>query len=261
MSPEMLKKLGLDEGSSPEAMAEAFAKYMGAAEEKMAKLEAEKAEEEKAKMAKLADDEEKAKMEADKKDDEDEKGKEAKMATMEAALSATRAQLEKLQKREDEREAAAKAERERRFEQLADQAVAGGYPKDKREKLISFARTDYEGARAAVEHLLPKSGAPAHLFDRMTHQGGPIGGDTDPRSLAGPPKPRRVVTMGRTFIEDDAAYAEEIKRVAESEDPATKAKVDKLIPESRRTQKFERLLAAERVVRAERPDLAESAEQ
>lgn len=194
--------------------------------------------------------EEKAKMEDES---------EAKMATMEASLRATQAKLEKLEKAEADRAKLIEREREIAFERLADQAVAGGYPKEARGALIKFARTDLDGARASVAHLLPK-GAPEHLFDRVSRQGGPINGDTSSRVIAGPAKPRSVMAMGRRFIEDDGNFADEIKRVAESADPTVKAKVDKYLSESRREVKFDRLLAAERIVRAERPDLAEEGE-
>jgi hypothetical protein len=68
--------------------------------------------------------------------------------------------------------------------------------------------------------------------------------------------------MGRRFVETDAAFAEEIQKVANSKEPSVMAKVDKLIPsEKKRPILFERLMAAERVVRAERSDLAEAAER
>lgn len=188
-------------------------------------------------------------------------GDENKMAVMQASLEATRAQLAKLQAKEDEREKAAARESERRFESLADQAVAGGYPKEARAALIKFARTDYSGAHASVAHLLPKTGAPAHLFDRLSRSGAPIDGETSARSEFGAIPAKKVVKNGfGRWVEVDSALADEIKRVAESTDPSTRAKVDKYIHQSRREVMFDRLQAAGKIVSAERPDLVAAAE-
>ncbi len=267
MSPEMYAKLGLADDASPEEQFAALAKFFGDANEAqakmakmegdaaMAKLESDKDEEdEKAKMAKL-EAEEKAKM-SKLESDKDEKG-EAKMAAMQATLEATRRELAVLQSERADREKVAKAADERRFEALADAAIAGGYPKDKRDKLVSFARTDFEGARSVVEHLLPKTNAPAHLFERLSRNGGPSAGGagSDARNERGPAKPRKIVAMGRTFIEDDGDFADEVRKLAESKEPVLMDKVDKLLSKPQRSEHFYRLLAAERVVRAERPDL------
>jgi hypothetical protein len=143
---------------------------------------------------------------------------------------------------------------------LADQAVAGGYDKEQRGNLIKFARVDYDAARATVAHLLPKAGAPSHLFDRLTSMGAPAGHGKSTREEAGSLEPRKVRSMGVTFVEDDSHFADEIKRVAESKDPIVMEKVNKYLPEFQRTEPFYRLMAAEKIVRAERPELAKSAE-
>lgn len=192
---------------------------------------------------------------------ESEKDKDAKLSTMEGIVKAQGEQIASLLKSENERKAAAAKENESKFSALADLAEKGGYPKDKRESLIKFARTDFDGARAAVEHLLPKD-APAHLFDRLTRHGEPAspGAPTSARNVPGPSKPKKIHAMGNTFVEDDAEFAAEITRIAKAEDKDTKAKVDALLPEGHRPVMFQRLLAAERIVRKERPDLAEAAE-
>lgn len=182
------------------------------------------------------------------------------MAVMQASLAATAAKLAKLEAAEAAREKAAKKEREQLFSQLADQAIAGGYPKEERAALIEFARTNYASARAAVSHFLPKSGAPGHLFDRVSRQGAPIDGPTSAREEGTAPKRRVVKNAFARWVEVDSGLADEIKRVAESTDPVTKAKVDKLLHSSRHSVMFDRLQAAGKIVRAERPDLAEAAE-
>lgn len=240
-----------DEGEEPphsmlRKMSAKFRKLskMGEEPKEEAKMESEKKEkeEEEKKMAKL---------EADKKEEEK---SEAKMATMQASLEATQAKLAKLQKAEDEREAAAQKVKQATFENLADEAIKGGYSKEQRDNLIKFASVDYKAAHAAVSHLLPKS-TPANLFERATSMGAPIGGETSPRSFGAAPGPRVIESVMGKFIEEDGAYAEEIKRVAESKDPVLMAKVDQLLSEKKRPVLFERLMAAGKIVAAERPDL------
>lgn len=246
LSGEMLAKLGLGEDASPEECFAALQKHFEAAEAE--------------KQAKMAEDAEMAKLEADKADDKKDDKDDAKMAAMQATLEATRKQLAKLEAREAEREQAAERERQARFEALADQAIAGGYPKEKRSALVSFARVDYEGARSTVEHFLPKTGAPAHLFDRMSENGAPVGKGRDGREISSAPKARQTMSLGARFVEKDAGFADKIREYAFSSDPTTVAKLDKLIPEKRRAEKHTRLLAAEKVVRAEYPDLAAAAD-
>ncbi len=260
MNPEMMAKLGLSEGSTPEEKEAAFGSYFAQSEAEkakfaadaeaateMAKFEADKADEDKPK------DEEKTEMAQDD-------NKASEMAVMAASIQAMGARLAKYEQAESDREKAAQKEREQRFSQLADQAEAGGYPKEARGALIEFARSNFDAAYKLAQPFLPKSGAPAQLFDRVTRQGGPIGGDTNVREMAGPVKARSVKTPFGNFKEVDGTYAEEIKKTAESKDPALMAKVDKYLSAAERPQMFSRLLAAEKIVRAERPDLADSDE-
>lgn len=183
---------------------------------------------------------------------------EAKDAAADAKMAAMEARLAKFERVEAERAAVAAKEQERKFEQLADAAIDGGYPKDKRGALIKFARTDFDGARSLVEPFT--KGAPAHIFDRLSAQGGPAGSKAA-REFSAPEKPRVHKTPFGRFVEDDGKYAETVKALAESKEPSQMAKVDKLLPEPQRPIMFNRLLAAQKIVRAEQPELAESAEQ
>lgn len=253
MAAEMDGEEGFEgEAAEMSKMAQKFRRF--------AKFDADgdKDDDEKAKMAKLADDEEKAKM-ADEKDKAD---GEAKMAVMSATLRAQGAELARLKAAEQAREAAAAAEREQRFEAFADRAIAAGYPKEDRAALLKFARTDFAGAQKVVASLLPSTGAPAHLFSRLSGQGAPLGQEKGAREFAGPAKPREVKTPFGRFVETDGAYADAVKKLAESKDPNLMAKVDKYITGGApaQAQMFNRLLAAEKIVRAEQPELAESAE-
>lgn len=211
-------------------------------------------EDEKAEMAKMEEEKKMAKLEA-------EKDAEAKMSVMSATIKAQSAQLTRLQKAEDERQKAAEQDREHRFSQLADRAIAGGYPKENRDALIKFARVDFNGAQATVASFTKS--APSHIFDRASQAGAPIGQGRSQRHDAPATQARKVKTAFGTFMEMDGGYAEEIKKLAESKEPHLMAKVDKLIVGGTKAQAimFNRLLAAEKVVRAEQPELAESAEQ
>ena len=207
--------------------------------------------------------------EEDDEEGEEEKAKmQAKMQAMEATLSATREQLTRLQKLEDERASAIKAERDREIEDLADLACSGpgngqpGYPKEARTELVKFARHDLAGARKLVTPFLPKGGAPAQLFDRMSRGGAPLGRERDGRNDVGAaPMVKRVVSMGRTFIEYDHGAGMKIREIADSKDEVVRAKVDAhLTIEAQRPIKFFRLLAAEKVARADHPELFELGE-
>lgn len=183
------------------------------------------------------------------------------MAVMQATLAAQTAKLAKLEAAEAARAKAIEMENDKRVTDLADLAIAGGYDKAQRQHLIAFARSNYDAAFAAVSALLPKGTRPAHLFERVSRHGGPINSpDASTRDEAGPAKPKVKHAMGRRFVEVDAEYAAEIERVADSKDPVTMAKVDKLLSPAKRAIKFDRLIAAEKIVKAERPDLAYSAE-
>jgi hypothetical protein len=200
-----------------------------------------------------SDDKEAQKMAADE-------GKDAKMAAMSATIETLSSRLAKFERSEQERAAAEEKVREAKFSQLADEAVNGGYPKTKRDALIKFARTDFDGARSLVESFLPKA-APGHLFDRYTGAGGaPAGQGRASREDSAPAKPRIVKSPLGNFVETDGAFAQKAREFAASEEPAVKAKIDALLPAEHRPMMFHRLLAAQKVVTAEHPDLAESAE-
>ncbi len=176
-----------------------------------------------------------------------------------AALKTAQDEIGKLKAAEGERAKVAERERQAKFDRLADLAIAGGYPEGKRGALVKFASVDFEAARSTVEHHLPKS-APEALFERMTVNGAPIGKGRESREESGIAPPRSVSAMGRNFVEVDGAFADKIKQFAESKDPILMDKIDRLLTPAERPQMYRRLLAAEKVVRAEYPALAASAD-
>jgi Asp-tRNA(Asn)/Glu-tRNA(Gln) amidotransferase C subunit len=202
----------------------------------------------------------------DKDDDKPAKmedaGAKAQMAAMQATIASLGKRVATFEHAEADRAKAAERDREKKFEQLADAAVKGGYPEENRADLILFARTNYDAAARTVAAFLPKSGGPAHLFDRVSGQGAPLGAPAGhgAREFSAPAKPRETKTPFGKFVEMDGAFADKVNEIAESKDPSVMAKVDKLLPAPHRPVMFHRLLAAERVVRAEHPDLAAQAE-
>ena len=245
----------MEEGEDAEPPHQIMRK-MAAHARKMAKLE-EPADEGEKKEPEMAKHDEAPEAKMDKDEDKD-----AKMEAMQATITGLSTRLAKFEKNEAEREKAAKLDREKTFSKLADDAVAGGYPKEKRAALVAFARSDFEAARSTVEHFLPKTGAPAQLFERMTAQGAPIDGKTSARAGVdvGPKAPRKVKAMGINFVEEDGELADEIEKVADSKDPVLMERVNNLLLPTQRGEKAYRLMAAEKIVRADRPDLAEQAE-
>lgn len=111
----------------------------------------------------------------------------AQMSALSAANGAMAAKLAALEADKAARDAAAKAEQEKKFSALADEAVKGGYPAEAREALITMARTDFAAAEKVAQ---PFIGAPAHLFGR-TQTGGP-----GPATIPGVKRSGNVVRYG-----------------------------------------------------------------
>lgn len=148
----------------------------------------------------------------------------------------------------EDREQRAAAERKARAAQLMEQ-LPKSYPGD-RESLRRLAERDPdEAAKLAAPFM-----APGHLFDRFTANGSPIGKMSREEASMTPSKTYRT-PFGQFVVEDDA-FAAEIERVAFSQDPVMMSRVDALVRPHERQQKAARLIAAEKLVRRERPELA-----
>ncbi len=246
MDEEMSKRFGFEPDDDDKKKEEKMSKFWADHDAKMAKMAAAESAAGAAVMA---------------GDDKADEKMSAKMSVLEASNKALMSRLDAVDARETARKAAEDALKNAEIEQFADAAVAGGYPKDARESLVKFARADLTAARLlAAPHV---KNAPAHLFGRLSQSGGPIGApieDGAPRGKEGP----RPVKMDRTplgtVIHDEEEFADEIKRVAFSKDPAEIAKVDALLfSAADRAAPWARLLAAEKVVKVERPEMAEHA--
>ena len=167
----------------------------------------------------------------------------------------------KLQEREAKQ---AEAQRKSDMADLMKFARDGG-AKDEDIKLLDIiAASDLASARAYLQRIVPgaATGAPPYLFGRMTAAGGPIGaaGAGSPRDIAAARRPKvRNAGAALVYVEDDE-YGAEIERIAFSAVPADKAAVDAHIvgSDEQKADKVQRLLAARKVVDAQRPDLAEA---
>lgn len=125
----------------------------------------------------------------------------AQLSALSAANGAMAAKLNALEADKAARDAAAKAEQEKKFSALADEAVKGGYPAEAREALITMARTDFAAAEKVAQ---PFISAPASLFGRtQTGDAGPATG----------PGVKRVGNVVRYGIDLAAA----IKRIQKEE--------------------------------------------
>lgn len=275
MDPEMMKKFGLADGAGPD---DKVAKFKSACMDAMpderkamaASLD-EHPEHEGAKglsaMLKRMDAMPEpapaamAAVEPDKDDKDKEPEKmadDAEKKVMAATLKTAMGRLATLEAAEAERTKAAQAEIDAQINALADGAVKGGYPAEDRPALVTFARTNYKAAHAAVKHLLPKeTGAPAHLFGRVTSGGKPIGAPAEHYAAA--PKGPRVIRGGGidVLISDDDS-AEAIAQMAASKDPVVMGKIDAMLAPNERAQMWCRLAAAGKIAEKEQPHIFEA---
>lgn len=169
MNPEMMQKIGLADGCSPQdkmakysayAMGDASPEELKAMADDLDKLDDPSAKSMAAKMRKFA-----LPFEG-KETPEEEKAEAGKLAALArtlgvpptvAAIEAAvvpMSQFSALQGRlatiEAERAAEKKAAADRKVSELVDRAVAGGYPADQKDALTRFARADFGGAEALV---------------------------------------------------------------------------------------------------------------
>lgn len=176
MDPEMMKKLGLAEGASPEECMAAAMKYVG-------DMEMEKAEMAK-KMAEM--------MPPEKKDEDEEKAMAALAVKLGLAPNASRKEialaaqagavpLSQIPALVDARvKAALDADRQQReadaakqrADQLAVDAVANGYPAADKDALHAFALANFGAAQKLAAQYLEKA---EQLARRFTHAGGLAG--------------------------------------------------------------------------------------
>jgi hypothetical protein len=188
--------------------------------------------------------------------------KDAEKEVMAATLKAAMSRLATLEAAEKVRTDAADAERNARVEALADAAVKGGYDKDARAALVTFARANFDGAHAAVKHLLPReTGAPAHLFARVTSQGSPLGGPTAQSArnegFGASPAIFRTTKNGDEIVEKDGVLAAKAREMRDSKDPVIMSRVDGHAKQKYGSvDAYSRISAAQELAETDHPHLA-----
>lgn len=180
---------------------------------------------------------------------------------------------QEIERRDNEAKRVARIEETKQLVAMARTAKA---PEHEISALQIVAERDIATARQMANKYNPEhSGAPAHLFTRMTGPSGPI--SRDGRTVEQPRQPaqipangvdRRYVTMGASIqgakiaVLSAASWAEECRAMADSKEPVTMARIDALLDEGIKGSKyesFERFVAAEKILSAERPDLLRAA--
>jgi hypothetical protein len=117
---------------------------------------------------------------------------------------------------------------------------------------------DLESLRAATrKYDTNASGAPAHVFGRLTSMGGPIGDAKAVRGEAVAVAPSVTRTKsGAVFTSADAQLADKAKELQASKDPVIMARIDGHLTSEERTQPWKRLVIAQRVAEEMFPELA-----
>lgn len=161
----------------------------------------------------------------------------------------------------EEKAAQKTLDNKQRATQLMD-ALPKDYPGD-RAALARLAERDPDEAAKLAQPFIKGVTAPAQLFSMLSRQGAPVGKSADARSEIDARPAARIVRTpwGNTaVVEKDAKFAEKVHSFAHSVDPTIKAKVDSHLHAAERTVMFNRLLAADKVVREEYPELAATAD-
>jgi len=195
-------------------------------------------------------------------------------AQMFEALSATAVPTSQLpslidaqvSKRLAERDAAAaRVTNEQKARALVSMAIEGGYPQDKEAGLLRAASDPqlFDAIAASVEPYTRQAAAanPA-LFEQQTFGGTPRGATAGRTPASAGGLDRRIIENElATFIEDGGRFSAMAEAMADSRDPVVMAKVDALLSESEVSHPGLRLMAANRVLKQERPDLWDAAER
>jgi hypothetical protein len=172
------------------------------------------------------------------------------------ALAALGARVDAQEKAARDREM---IEKETNAVRFVEEAIAfGRYPGEKHADLLELARENMKSAERVL--LKPGTFASRELaLQRFTHGGAPLG--VDPRS--------EPVTLDRRVVKNEVAtfeiYGENFstmaREMADSTAPKVKAKLDAILTDEERAHSGLRLIAANRVLKEERPDLWAAAQE
>ncbi len=147
---------------------------------------------------------------------------------------------------------------------LVAAAIEGGYPESQKSALLSFASDpkSYDAAEAMVKPFLGGVGENSVLFSRMTASGAPIGQDPRKLETANGGKDRRVVRNElATFVIEGEKFSNLAKEWADAKDGPMKMEIDGLLSDSEQSHAGYRLIAANRLLKAKRPELWAAAEE
>jgi hypothetical protein len=147
---------------------------------------------------------------------------------------------------------------------LVDMAIAGGYPEEQRNALLNFASEpkSYAAAEAMVSSFIKVTENNSSLmFSKMTAAGAPLGVDPRKESPMGA-KDRRVVRNElATFVIEGEKFSTMAKEWADSKEGPIKMEIDSMLSDSEQSHAGYRLIAANRLLKARRPDLWAAAEE
>lgn len=156
---------------------------------------------------------------------------------------------------------ALKAETKLKAEALVSAAIEGGYPKEQRSALLNFASDpkSYAAAEAMVKPFLGTTGESA-LFQKLTASGAPLG--VDPRKETASTKDRRIVRNElANFVIEGERFSNMAKEWADAKEGPVKLEIDSMLSDSEQSHAGYRLIAANRLLKAKRPDLWAAAEE
>jgi hypothetical protein len=148
---------------------------------------------------------------------------------------------------------------------LVDAAVAGGYPEAQKTALLKAASDPalFEAIAASVKGYVDGgAGSDPRLFEQITHGGAPGGGSAATRASSASAGPDRRVVQNEiaTFVIEGERFSNMAKEMADSTDARVRSRVDALLGENEVSHPGLRLIAATRLLKKDRPDMWEAAE-
>ena len=145
---------------------------------------------------------------------------------------------------------------------LVDRAVAGGYPASLAPYLLRAASDPalFSAIETSVRSYVGAAGGSPLMFEQVTFGGSPSGLSSRSAVSAGPDR-KVVENQLCTFVEEGGRFSDMATEMADSREPATRKKIDALLSDSERDHAGYRLMAANKVLRQERPDLWDAAEK
>lgn len=161
-------------------------------------------------------------------------------------------------------QARAKEETRSKAKLLVEAMIEGGYPEDNRKDFLNYASDpkNYASAEAIAKPFLKTLGDTSVLFSKLTASGAPTG--IDPRregSTSGGKDQKVVRSVFGNFIVDGERFSNMAKEMADAKDGKVKMEIDAMLSDTEQNHSGYRLIAANRLLRQQRPDLWAAAEE